>query len=231
MLLEGQRAASCFSHATAGDFFEDPREQNLNVSSACMFGLSQHPFFSCLSSLKSSICHFALMMVGILAAGLRQNLVEDSCTGTELHCKPTRSVDQLCEMCPSSTLHSSTHCSNDVSVDSVIGFSAGGSEANVTFERQRLHGEGGEGHDCRSPGAEASKEETDTTNDDRVQHCVQFWNGIQCDDQLRNSSLQRNFDTTITSVLSENSSVAPICCGHPLERNDESQTGRCSDDG
>ena len=40
--VEGQRAA-CFSHAT-GDFTEDPRQQNLNVSSACMFGLSRHPF-------------------------------------------------------------------------------------------------------------------------------------------------------------------------------------------
>ena len=104
-------------------------------------------------------------------------------------------------MCPSSTLHSSTHCSNDVSVDSVIGFSAGGSEANVTFERQRLHGDGGKGHDCRSRGTEASKEETDTTNDDRVQHCLQFRSGIQCDDHLGNSNSQRHFDTTITSVL------------------------------
>ena len=63
LLLWRQRAASCFSHATAGDFIENPREQNLNVSSACMFGLSQHPFFSCLSSLKSCICHFAPIMV------------------------------------------------------------------------------------------------------------------------------------------------------------------------
>ena len=134
-------------------------------------------------------------------------------------------------MCPSSTLHSSTHCSNDVSVDFIIGFSAGGSAANVTFERQRLHGEGGKGHDCRSRGTEASKEETDTTNDDRVQHCVQFRSGIQCDDQLGNSSAQRHFDTTITSVLSDNSSVAPICCGHPPEGKDESQTGKYSADG
>ena len=37
--------------------------------------------------------------------------------------------------------------------------------------------------------------------------------GIQCDDQLGNSIAQRHFDTTITSVLSDNSSVAPICCG------------------
>ena len=41
----------------------------------------------------------------------------------------------------------------------------------------------------------------------------------------------RNFDTTITSVLSDNSSVAPICCGHPPEGKDEGQTGKCSDDG
>ena len=107
-----------------------------------------------------------------------KTLSRTGCTGAELHCKPKRSVDQLCEMCPSSTLHSSTHCSNDVSVDSVIGFSAGGSETNVTFERQRLHGEGGKGHDCRGRGTEASKEEIDTTNDDRVQHCVQFRSGI-----------------------------------------------------
>ena len=152
-----------------------------------------------------------------------KTLSRTACTGTELHCKPTRSVDQLCEMCPSSTLHSSTHCSNDVSGDPVIVFSAGGSEANVTFERQRLHGESSEGHDCRSRGTEASKEETDTTNDDRVQQCVQFWSGMQCDDQLGNSSAQRNLDTTITSVLSDNSSVAPICCGR--------QTGKCFDDG
>ena len=57
-------------------------------------------------------------------------------------------------------------------------------------------------------GRKPSKEETDTTNDDRVQHCVQFRSGIQCDDQLGNSSAQRHFDTTITSVLSDNSSVA-----------------------
>ena len=79
-------------------------------------------------------------------------------------------------------------------------------------------------HDGRDP-------RSDTTNDDRVQHCVQFRSGIQCDDQLGNSSTQRHFDTTITSVLSDNSSVAPTCCGHPPEGKDESQTGKCSDDG
>ena len=132
----------------------------------------------------------------------KKTLSRTACTGTELHCKPTRSVDQLCEMCPSSTLHSSTHCSNDVSVDSVIGFSAGGSEANVTFERQRL-GEGGKGHDCRSRGTEASKEESDTTNDDRVQHRVQFWSGIHCDDQLGDAGAQttRRWRLFVVSIL------------------------------
>ena len=71
----------------------------------------------------------------------------------------------------------------------------------------------------------------DTTNDDRVQHCVQLWSGIQCDDELGNSSAQRHFETTITSVLSHNSSVAPICCEHPPEGKDQSQTGKCTDDG
>ena len=78
---------------------------------------------------------------------------------------------------------SSTHCSDDVSVDPVIDFSAGGSETNVTPERQRHHSESGEGHDCRRRGTEA-KEEGSATADDRVQHRVQFWSGIQCDDQL-----------------------------------------------
>ena len=140
------------------------------------------------SRLDTSLC---TRWSGSSQLASEKTLSRTACTGAELQCKPTRSVDQLCEMCPSSTLHSSSHCSNDVSVDSVIGLSAGGSEANVTFERQRLHGEGGKGHDCRGRGTEASKEETDTTNDDRVQHCVQFRSGIQYDDQLGNSSAQR----------------------------------------
>ena len=154
-----------------------------------------------------------------------------ACVGTELHCKPTQGVDQLCEMCPSPTLHSSTHCSNDVCVDPVIGFSAGGSEANVTSDTQRHHLQCGEGHDCRSRGTEASKEEVDTTNDDHAQHRVQFWSGIQCDDQLGNSSAQRSFDTTSTSGLGDNSSLAPLCCVHRPEGKDESQKGKCTDDG
>ena len=63
-------------------------------------------------------------------------------------------ANQHGEMCPSPTLHSSTHCSNDVSVDPVIGL------ANVTSERQRLYGEGGEGHDCRSRGTKPRKKKS-----------------------------------------------------------------------
>ena len=43
-----------------------------------------------------------------------------ACPGTELHCKPTRSVDQLCEMCPSPTLRSSAHFSDDVRVEEAL---------------------------------------------------------------------------------------------------------------
>ena len=92
-------------------------------------------------------------------------------------------------------------------------------------------GESGEGHDCRSRGTEASKEECSTTNDDRVQHREQFWSGIQCDGQLGNSSAQRHFDTTITSCLPNNSSLAPLCREHPSDGTDQSTTGKCSDDG
>ena len=91
-----------------------------------------------------------------------ETLSRTACTGTMLHCKPTRSVDQLREVWSSPTSRSQAHCPHDVRLDTVTGISAGGSEANVTFERQRLHGEGSEGHDCRSRGTEASKEETDT---------------------------------------------------------------------
>ena len=156
-------------------------------------------------------------MVGILAAGLRQ---EQSYNANQ-HGAWISSA-----RCALRVLYIPRHTARltSVSTPSSIGFSAGGSEANVTFERQRLHGEGGKGHDCRSRGTEASKEDTDTTNNDRVQHCVQSRSGIQCDDR-------RHFDTTITSVLSDNSSVAPICCGHPPEGKDKSQTEKCSDDG
>ena len=146
-----------------------------------------------------------------------ETLSRTACPGTGLRCKPTRSVDQLCEVCPSPTLRSSAHCSDDVRVDTVIGFSAGGPETNATPERQRLHSVSGEGHDCRSRGTEASKEEGSTATNDRVKHRVQFWSGIQCDDQLGNASAQRNFDATITSCLPDNSSMAPLCREHSLK--------------
>ena len=153
-----------------------------------------------------------------------------ACPGTELHCKPTRSVDQLCEMCPSPTLRSSAH-SDDVHVNTIIGFSAGGSETNATPERQRLHSESGEGHDCRSRGTEASKEGSSTTINDRVQHRVQFWSGIQFDDQLGKASAQRSLNATNTSCLADNSSLEPLCREHPSDGEDQSTTGKCSDDG
>ena len=67
-----------------------------------------------------------------------ETMSRTACSGTELHCKPTQSVDQLREICPSPTQRSSTHCSDDVRVEPVIGFCAGGSETNVTPERERL---------------------------------------------------------------------------------------------
>ena len=99
-----------------------------------------------------------------------ETLSRTACPGTELCCKPTWSVDQMCEMCSSPTVRSSTHCSDDVRVDTVIGISTGDSETNVTPERQRLDSESGEGHDCRNRRTEASKEEGSTTTNDRVQH-------------------------------------------------------------
>ena len=79
-------------------------------------------------------------------------LSRTACPGTELHCKPTRSVDQVREMCSSPALCSQAHCPDDVRLDTVIGISAGGSETHVTSERQRPHSKSGEGHDCRSRG-------------------------------------------------------------------------------
>ena len=58
-----------------------------------------------------------------------ETLSRTACTGTELHCTPTRSVDQLREMCPSPTLRPQAHGPDDVRLNTVIGISAGGSEA------------------------------------------------------------------------------------------------------
>ena len=75
------------------------------------------------------------------------------------------------------------------------------------------------------------KKKGSTTTNDRVQHRVHFWSGIQCDDRLGNSSAQRNLDATITSVLPDNSSLAPLGREHPSDGKDESAVGTCSDDG
>ena len=225
------RAASYFSHATAGDFSEDPREQILTVPPARTFGLSRHLFSrvyrhsnpasvtshrswsipvstpsdfvvfphenvcqlsslqSKLRSIKTRLSWLQTVIDGQESrrtldkmSKLRRSRLDTSlctrrsgssqlasdetlsrtaCAGTELHCKPTRSVDQLREMYPSPTLRPQAHGPDDVRLNTVIGISAGGSEANVTSERQRLHGEGGEGHDCRSRWTKASKEESE----------------------------------------------------------------------
>ena len=97
-----------------------------------------------------------------------ETLPRTACSGTELHCERTRSVDQLCEVCSSPTPRPQAHGPDHVRLNTVIGNSTGGPEENVTSERQRPHGEGVEGHDSRSRGTEALKEESDTTNNDRV---------------------------------------------------------------
>ena len=157
-------------------------------------------------------------------------LPKAACAGTEPHCEPTRNVDQSYEMCSSPTLRHQARGPDDVCLETVIDNNPGSSEENFTPERQRLHGEGGEGHDCRSRVTEALNEEGDTTNNDCVQHCVQFWSGIQRDDQRRNSSAQ-NLNTTVTSILPSNSSLAPRCREYPPEGKYESPTGKCTDDG
>ena len=169
----GQRTASCFSHATAGDFSEDPRDQNLNVSSACMFGLSSQLVSRfCLFLSRHSQILLLLRMKTCAQSKLRsirtrlsrlQTVIDDqegrraldetpklhrsrldtsfctrwsgssqlasdetlsrtACPGTELHCQPTRSADQLREMCSSPILRSQAHCP----ATNVIGISAGG---------------------------------------------------------------------------------------------------------
>ena len=64
-----------------------------------------------------------------------------------------------------------------------------------------------------------------------MQHRVQFWSGIHCDDQLGSAITLRNLDATNTSCLFDNSSLAPLCREHPSDGTDQSTTGKCSDDG
>ena len=89
-----------------------------------------------------------------------ETLSRTACLEQRYPCKPTRSVDQLREVCPSPALRFQAHCPDDVRLDTSSA-SVQEAETNVTSERQRLHGEGGKGHDCRGRGTEASKEEAD----------------------------------------------------------------------
>ena len=117
-------------------------------------------------------------MVGILAAGLTQNLVEDSMYWCRVTLQTNTERGSVVRDVPFVYIDCiPRHTARVTSVSTPSSASVQEALKRMSFfERQRLHGEGGKGHDCRSRGTEASKEETDTTNDDRVQgsllsHC------------------------------------------------------------
>ena len=64
-----------------------------------------------------------------------------------------------------------------------------------------------------------------------LHHRVQSRNSIRCDNRLGDAGAPRNLDTTITSILSGDSSLAPLCCEPPSRGRDEGTTGKCVDDG
>ena len=98
-----------------------------------------------------------------------QQLASDEALSTEQRCKPTRSVYHLREMCSSPALCAQTGCSDDIRLNTVIGITAGGSRRRMSLLRD---------NDLRSRWTEASEEEGSTTNDDTVQHRVQFRTSI-----------------------------------------------------
>ena len=98
-----------------------------------------------------------------------QQLASDEALSTEQRCKPTRSVYHLREMCSSLALCAQTGCSDDIRLNTVIGITAGGSRTRMSLLRD---------NDLRSRRTEASEEEGSTTNDDTVQHRVQFRTSI-----------------------------------------------------
>ena len=63
LLFLGQRAASCFSHATAGDFSENPREQNLNRIISLHVWFVPASRFTFLSARKSGTCQLTRSVV------------------------------------------------------------------------------------------------------------------------------------------------------------------------
>ena len=87
------------------------------------------------SRLDMSVCK---RWLGSSQLASNEALSRTACLGSELHCKPTRSVDQLREICSLPPLCAQTQGSDDVRLNTVIGISAAGTETNVISERQRL---------------------------------------------------------------------------------------------
>ena len=149
-------------------------------------------------------------------------LSRTACTGTELHCKPTRSVDQLRKVWSSPTLRSQAHCPHDVRLDTVTGISAGGSETNVTSERQPLHSKSGEGRDCRSRKPRKKKAPPQPT----IVYSTVYTSAAA-------SSATISSGTPVHSEISTPPSprfLALLCREYPSDGKDESTTGKCSDD-
>ena len=153
---------------------------------------------------------------GSLQLAFEETLSKTACPGTDLHCKPTRSVDPLCDMCPSPTLRSQAHCSVDVRLDTVIGVQEALKRMSLLrdndFTAKAVRHMIAEVEGRKRRKKKAPPQSTIVNNT-----VYKFWTGIQCD------------DATITSVLPDNSS--PLCREHPSDGKDESTTRNCSDDG
>ena len=109
------------------------------------------------SRLDTSFC---TRRSGSSQLGVKRNLVEDSMSWNRVTLQTKNGAWISCARCALRLHYVPKRTARMTSVSTtVIGISAGGSETNVTSERQRLHSKSGEGHDCRSRGTEASKEE------------------------------------------------------------------------
>ena len=141
-------------------------------------------------------------------------LSRTACPGTELHGKPTRSAEQLREMCSSPAPCAQTQCSDDVRLNTVIGISEGGSQTDVTSERQRLHGEGGEDNDFRSRGTEASKKKAPPQT--TVVYNIVYNSGAASNATIGSGTpAHREISTPPSPRISGDSSVASLCCNPP----------------
>ena len=136
-------------------------------------------------------------------------------------------------MCPSPTLQSSTQCSDDVSVDPSPASMQEALKRMLLLRDNDFTTKAVRDMIAEVEGQKPRKQKSSTTTDVTIvyEHRVQFWSGIQCDDQLGDASAQRNLDATNISCLSDNTSLAPFCREHPSDRADRSTAGKCSDDG